>query len=434
MRAINTSQSMLVMLTLLITGAVTFYSCRKEIPSRGTADGNKPPVAIAGQDQVITLPTNTITINGNGSTDPDNDITSYTWSKISGPSSLSIVNANKIQTEVGNLVEGVYLFELKVTDAGALFSKDTMQVTVYPEPDVDIYVAGDENGLVLYWKNGKAIPIENRPSYYSATAIAVDGSNIGAAVTRTELRWDHFSSKYWKNGQEVKLGTYSGATSIALSGSDVYVAGWEWEGSATSEYATSAAIAKYWKNGQPVALTNGTKEAYANSIAIADNDVYVAGHEGNVAKYWKNGQTVLLTNGINQAFAASIAVVGSDVYVAGSEGGIAKYWKNGVAVLLSQGNATSIAVAGNNVYVAGYEGDYYSYKAKYWKNGQEIVLTNGSTPEIASSIAVHKDDVYIAGTEYYFNTGGRVAKYWKNGQAVLLSNDGVANSIVVVAR
>ena len=68
------------------------------------------------------------------------------------------------------------------------------------------------------------------------------------------------------------------------------------------------------------------------------------------------------------------------------------------------------------------------------KNGQEVILTNGQTPQIASSIAVHKGDVYIAGTEFYFNTGKRVAKYWKNGQAVLLSDNGVANSIVVVQR
>jgi hypothetical protein len=81
--------------------------------------------------------------------------------------------------------------------------------------------------------------------------------------------------------------------------------------------------------------------------------------------------------------------------------------------------------------VAGYDGDYYCYEAKYWKNGQEVLLTNGTTPEIAWSIAVHNGDVYIAVTEYFFNTGNRVAKYWKNGQVVLLGN-GVAHSIVVV--
>ena len=42
---------------------------------------------------------------------------------------ITISNANAIQTQVTNLVQGVYQFELKVTDAGGLFSKDTMHVT-----------------------------------------------------------------------------------------------------------------------------------------------------------------------------------------------------------------------------------------------------------------------------------------------------------------
>lgn len=97
---------------------------------------NQPPIANAGPDQTITLPTNTININGNGSIDPDNNITSYTWVKISGPSSFNIVNANAVQTIVTDLVQGVYQFELKVTDAGSLFSKDTIQILV-DDPNIN---------------------------------------------------------------------------------------------------------------------------------------------------------------------------------------------------------------------------------------------------------------------------------------------------------
>ena len=45
------------------------------------------------------------------------------WTKISGPSSFNIANANAVQTQVTNLVEGVYQFELKVTDAVDCFQK-----------------------------------------------------------------------------------------------------------------------------------------------------------------------------------------------------------------------------------------------------------------------------------------------------------------------
>ena len=91
---------------------------------------NHPPSANAGFDQMITLPINTIMLDGSASSDPDHNINSYTWTKISGPSSFTVSNTIAVQTQVINLVEGVYQFELKVTDAGGLFSKDTMQLKV----------------------------------------------------------------------------------------------------------------------------------------------------------------------------------------------------------------------------------------------------------------------------------------------------------------
>src|SRR5262249_19000371 len=54
----------------------------------------------------------------------------YLWSKIAGPASVTIANADAATTLVSNLSEGFYQFELKVTNAGGLFSKDTVEVTV----------------------------------------------------------------------------------------------------------------------------------------------------------------------------------------------------------------------------------------------------------------------------------------------------------------
>ncbi|MEO5968988.1 MAG: hypothetical protein ABIQ95_03605 [Bdellovibrionia bacterium] len=78
-----------------------------------------------------------------------------------------------------------------------------------------------------------------------------------------------------------------------------------------------------------------------NGIAISGNDIYAAGYETisgvNVAKYWKNGVATSLTNGSQSYQGTAIAVMGSDVYVAGYQtlSGFnrftATYWKNGVA-------------------------------------------------------------------------------------------------------
>lgn len=89
----------------------------------------QPPVACAGVDQVITSPNNVVNLDGSCSADPDNNITTYNWKNIS-TLPANITTANAIQTQVIGLVQGVYRFELKVTDANGLFSMDTIQVTV----------------------------------------------------------------------------------------------------------------------------------------------------------------------------------------------------------------------------------------------------------------------------------------------------------------
>ena len=61
---------------------------------------NIPPTASAGSDQTITLPTNSISLNGTG-TDTDGSIASYQWTKISGTGG-TIANSNKATATVTN--------------------------------------------------------------------------------------------------------------------------------------------------------------------------------------------------------------------------------------------------------------------------------------------------------------------------------------------
>jgi hypothetical protein len=124
-------------LLISFAAVLLFVSCKKKDIGNNinnnninNNNANRPPVADAGQDQTIILPASSVTLNGSRSSDPDNNISGYQWTKIAGPSSFVIVNANSIQTLVNNLVQGVYQFELKVTDAGGLSGRDTVQVTV----------------------------------------------------------------------------------------------------------------------------------------------------------------------------------------------------------------------------------------------------------------------------------------------------------------
>lgn len=117
---------------ILLTGIIVFLSCKKEYSCEGCRGDNKPPIANAGPDQVITLPTDSVSLDGSASSDPDGMISSFLWTKISGLASFTITKASDSITMVKALVAGIYQFELKVTDAGGLFAKDTMQVIVNP--------------------------------------------------------------------------------------------------------------------------------------------------------------------------------------------------------------------------------------------------------------------------------------------------------------
>jgi K319L-like, PKD domain len=72
----------------IIAGGICI-SCKKEISCEGCKENNKLPTAIAGPDQVITLPTDSISLDGSASNDPDGMISEWLWSKIAGPASLN---------------------------------------------------------------------------------------------------------------------------------------------------------------------------------------------------------------------------------------------------------------------------------------------------------------------------------------------------------
>jgi hypothetical protein len=94
---------------------------------------NISPIANAGASKTITLPTNMTSLSGSGS-DEDGTISNYLWTKTSGPSTYNIVNAGSPITDVTGLEEGVYQFELKVTDNQGGTATSAVQITVNAVP------------------------------------------------------------------------------------------------------------------------------------------------------------------------------------------------------------------------------------------------------------------------------------------------------------
>lgn len=78
------------LMLLAALGAMLMLSCQKEYSFEG-GTLNQPPVAVAGADQVISLPIDSALLDGSLSSDPDGPISAWRWTRISGPAAARIV-------------------------------------------------------------------------------------------------------------------------------------------------------------------------------------------------------------------------------------------------------------------------------------------------------------------------------------------------------
>lgn len=98
-------------------------------------------IASAGPDQTLTLPANLTTLVGTGSSASNTTITSYRWIQLSGPPNVVWENTTAVNTKIGGLTAGKYLFKLIVADNNGHRDSSQMTLTVNPVPNVPLLVA-----------------------------------------------------------------------------------------------------------------------------------------------------------------------------------------------------------------------------------------------------------------------------------------------------
>src|SRR5262249_27106723 len=92
---------------------------------------NNPPSVVAGPDQTITLPTNTVSLNGSSSDDgvPAGRSMSYGWGGVRGRGTVAFSDPTALSTNAQFSAVGQYVVRLVVSDT-QLFGYDDTTIMV----------------------------------------------------------------------------------------------------------------------------------------------------------------------------------------------------------------------------------------------------------------------------------------------------------------
>jgi len=110
--------------------------------------GNTPPTCTAIPSATITLPVNSVSLNGVATSTTGGSIQSWSWVKTSG-GAATITNASAQNTTVTGLVQGSYVFTLTATDNNGLTCTATKNVTVNAALVIPTANAGSDQSITL---------------------------------------------------------------------------------------------------------------------------------------------------------------------------------------------------------------------------------------------------------------------------------------------
>jgi len=259
----------------------------------------------------------------------------------------------------------------------------------------DVYVGGvamlsdSFHYYPIIWKNGDVIVQQLPDSTLSGTVndVQVNSTGVYACGSLYNQSTSRNTPVYWKNGTiNILPGNNAIATSIFISGNDVYVGGYFMDTVGMLVYRPLI-----WKNGQ-IYYQNPSLQAQINSIFVSGSDVYAAGtitdstSNNNGPAYWKNNVPTILN--VDGGTANHIFVKNGDVYVSGSlyytvtNSMVAMVWKNGTTTTLAgfgfPAQVQASAFLGNDFYSVGYRNNWTTSTITLWKNGQDSILYTGS--------------------------------------------------------
>jgi hypothetical protein len=171
---------------------------------------HQPPIANAGINQTILLPSDSTQLIGTG-TDADGIIVSYRWSLISGPSSVVIVDSDRAVTKIKGLVRGIYDFQFRVTDDNGLVGHADVIVSVVENlPSV---ASPGCNGCLI-----QAGELSLRRYYVAAASagnkIVFAGGNADGIILSSRVDIYDTSTQTWSTAELSEARTGIGAVTV----------------------------------------------------------------------------------------------------------------------------------------------------------------------------------------------------------------------------
>lgn len=156
---------------------------------------NQAPVAVAGSDFEV-IGQSEINISGAGSSDADGEISSYSWSQVSGETlALSGVSSAVLTFIAPDVTQTTdYEFQLTVTDADGSSATDTVILTVIPKdaPRLNVYfppvIGVYEGETISVFGDAEAID-----STLSTVEVSVGGEFLEAVIEDGKWRVDSIS-------------------------------------------------------------------------------------------------------------------------------------------------------------------------------------------------------------------------------------------------
>ncbi len=126
-----------------------------------TVTGNRPPVANPGMAQTVDEDA-PVTLDGSGSSDPDNDPLTYEWSQTSGTTVTlsSTTAANPTFTAPNLLAQGTLVFSLTVNDGTVDSQPSSVTITVNADNDPPTAEAGDDQTV----RTGQQVTLDGTDS------------------------------------------------------------------------------------------------------------------------------------------------------------------------------------------------------------------------------------------------------------------------------